>query len=112
MDVFIYWYGAAPTSRDELEDTIDAILGDKGEVTGSGEGDTGGNIDIEFYQDADSEPLMSEIVRSIAGDLPRNAFYIADDEERRPFLYQLPGAAQVPEHLLAAAGTEWSTAPR
>ncbi|MDE7225004.1 MAG: hypothetical protein K2O34_14655 [Acetatifactor sp.] len=36
-------------SLDELEDDLEKLLGENGEVTGSGVGASGGNIDIELF---------------------------------------------------------------
>ncbi|MGI5289110.1 hypothetical protein ACQEVF_38005 [Nonomuraea polychroma] len=103
MEVFIYWLGDAWTSRADIEDAIEEVLGDQGEVTGTGAGDTGGNVDIEIFDDADTERLMSEIVQAISDGLPKNAYYVfADDEERHLLCEHVPGAAQVPMQLQAA----------
>ncbi|MEV4365385.1 hypothetical protein [Nonomuraea sp. NPDC049625] len=104
VEVFISWLGGAQVGKADIEDLIEDILGDQGEVTGGGEGDTGGNIDIEIFEDADAERLVSEIVKAISGHLPKNAYYVfADDEERHLLREQLPGAAQVPMQLQAAS---------
>ncbi|MEV4807822.1 hypothetical protein AB0K18_48200 [Nonomuraea sp. NPDC049421] len=104
MEVFISWLGDANASRADIEDLIEDILGEQGEVTGGGEGDTGGNTDLEIFEDADTDRLMSEIVQAISDHLPMNASYVlADDEERHLLRDQLPGAPQVPMHLQAAS---------
>jgi hypothetical protein len=104
VEVFISWLGDARTSEADIEDLIEDILGEQGEVTGGGEGDTGGNIDIEIFEDADTERLMSEIVLAISDHLPKNASYVfTDDEERHLLRDQLPGAPSVPMQLQAAS---------
>jgi hypothetical protein len=107
MEIFLYWLGEAHVAgRDVIEDAIEEALGDKGEVTGGGSGDTGGNIDIEIFDEADVEPLMSEIAMAVSGDLPENAYYRLEyDEERRLLRELLPGFTAPPEPLRwASAG--------
>lgn len=41
-------------SLDEVEDDLEELLGDSGDVTGAGLGVSGGNIDIEFYGEEDA----------------------------------------------------------
>ncbi|WP_344478110.1 hypothetical protein [Nonomuraea monospora] len=41
MDVCISWFGGTRAPRDELEDTVEELLGGEGEVTGSGSGRVG-----------------------------------------------------------------------
>lgn len=36
MELFIYWFGDARVSGADLEDTIDDVLNEEGEVTGGG----------------------------------------------------------------------------
>lgn len=50
MDVFIYFNERLPVGLDELEDALDAALGDEGEVTGTGTGGSGSNLDL-FVKD-------------------------------------------------------------
>ncbi|MFI6497915.1 hypothetical protein [Nonomuraea typhae] len=103
MEVFISWLGDACASNADIEDLIEGVLGEQGEVTGGGEGDTGGNIDIEIFEDGDADRLMSEIVQAISDHVPKNASYVfADDEERHLLRDQLPGASRVPVQLQAA----------
>jgi hypothetical protein len=68
--------GGTKTSKADIEDLIEDILGERGAVTGGGEGGIGGNIDIEIFEDADTERLMSEIVQAISDRLPNNAYYV------------------------------------
>lgn len=56
MENYIYIYfnnipGAY--SLDEIEDDLTDLLGEQGEVTGTGIGGAGGNIDTEVYKDMD-----------------------------------------------------------
>ncbi|MFC5827207.1 hypothetical protein [Nonomuraea insulae] len=104
MEVFISWLGNTQANRADIEDLIEDILDERGEVAGGGEGDTGGNIDIEIFDDADTKQLMSEIVQAISDQLPSNACYVFEDDEELYLLReQLPGAAQVPMQLRAAS---------
>lgn len=51
---------------DDIEEDLEAILGDVGELTGSGFGESGGNIDIEFFNDMD-EVVLQEIKQYLLG---------------------------------------------
>ncbi len=57
MDIFIYFYSQLEIPRDKIEEAIDDCLGGRGEVTGGGSGNTGSNIDIEIYNDDDTEAV-------------------------------------------------------
>ncbi|MEV0821718.1 hypothetical protein [Nonomuraea rubra] len=104
MDVFISWLGAARVPRFDLEDTIEAILGEEGELTGGGSGDIGENIDIEIFDDADAGRLLARIAAAVSADVPANASYCAADEDERHLLRELlPGYVHPPDRLLAAA---------
>ncbi|WP_037285164.1 hypothetical protein [Saccharibacillus sacchari] len=59
MDIFIYVGGGSAVSKDEIEDALDAMLQDRGEVSGGGVGSTGFNVDIEVFEDDPS--LVAEI---------------------------------------------------
>ncbi|MEV4170486.1 hypothetical protein [Nonomuraea sp. NPDC049709] len=103
MELYIYWFGHAHASRYDVEDTIDEVLAGKGQVTGGGSGDTGGNIDIEIDDDADVERLMGQVARAVSADLPAYACYQhADDEEQHLLRELLPEHPRAPEHLRAA----------
>ena len=51
MELFIYGYQQLGYGRDELEDQIEEYLGDSGEVTGAGAGESGWNLDNEVNPD-------------------------------------------------------------
>jgi hypothetical protein len=51
MHIFIYFHSRLPTSLDIFEDMLEECLDSDGEVTGSGTGQTGSNIDIEVFDD-------------------------------------------------------------
>ncbi|GLO63608.1 hypothetical protein MACH09_41160 [Vibrio sp. MACH09] len=47
MDVFIYFSERLSVGIDVIEDTLDEALDGIGEVTGTGTGEKGSNIDVE-----------------------------------------------------------------
>lgn len=47
--ISIYFNSKLSIGRSAIEDDLDDILGDKGEVTGGGSGISGSNIDIDIY---------------------------------------------------------------
>ncbi len=51
MELFIYFPISFQEARDELEDSIQDFLGDRGEVTGGGAGVSGSNIDLEIFEE-------------------------------------------------------------
>ncbi|KHL91218.1 hypothetical protein QW71_35935 [Paenibacillus sp. IHB B 3415] len=57
MDVFVYFKSKQSYSRDEIEEAIEEILETRGEVTGSGSGTNGSNLDIEIYDESDDEAV-------------------------------------------------------
>ncbi len=65
MDVFIYFPPNCGVERDELEDVIDSVLGDRGEVTGGGAGPQGSNLDVEIFED---DPAMFDVVLAALRD--------------------------------------------
>ena len=63
MQIYIYFPSPLPQPRSEIEDDLDEMLGDDGEVTGGGAGTTGANIDIEIFEGDPHDYL--ERIRSI-----------------------------------------------
>ncbi|WP_406697217.1 hypothetical protein V5E97_00125 [Singulisphaera sp. Ch08] len=60
--------GKLPCGLDELEDAIDSALGDRGEVTGTGTGQVGSNIDV-FIEEGDlSKAQALQLIRRILVD--------------------------------------------
>jgi len=51
IDAFIYFKGPVGYGLDELEDALTHALGVAGEVTGTGGGEGGANLDIEFFEE-------------------------------------------------------------
>jgi len=62
MDVFIYFYDVLPVALDELEDALDSGFSGIGEVTGTGTGEAGSNVDLEVT-DSVPESQVIQIVR-------------------------------------------------
>lgn len=75
MDIYIYFSLENEVDIDEMEDKIDEILGNKGEVTGSGMGIMGGNIDIEIYDTTIIDILLEELTKL---GLPYDTYLITD----------------------------------
>jgi hypothetical protein len=67
VDVFIYFNERLPVGLDELEDALDAALGDIGEVTGTGVGESGSNLDL-FLNDIDmtDDEIVGLIKRTLS----------------------------------------------
>ena len=66
--IYIYFPLGMSTPRDEMEDSIEQFLGGRGEVTGSGTGSSGSNLDVELvdvqFSDEVFEGLM-ELLRTL-----------------------------------------------
>jgi hypothetical protein len=77
MDIFIYVTGRLSCGIDELEDALDSALGDRGEVTGTGTGQAGSNIDIFIEEGGLSEEQALLLIRRALAD------------------YDLPGAIKI-----------------
>ena len=60
----IFIYSSLPTGRgrDELEDAIEELLGDRGSVTGAGQGQRGWNVDIEVLEEDDFAAVCDELI--------------------------------------------------
>jgi hypothetical protein len=80
MDVFIYTYGRMPCGLDEIEDALESVLGDRGEVTGTGTGQAGSNFDLFIKDDTISEEQALLLVRQALADfeLPGGTSVIID----------------------------------
>jgi hypothetical protein len=83
MDVFIYAQPGFGRARDELEDAINGVLGDRGEVVGSGAGASGANIDIEIFSDNEPiGPIVEGLRRVLAEScVPRSTMIVISDHE-------------------------------
>ena len=63
MDVFVYFYEPLPCGVDEIEDALDKALRDAGEVTGSGVGAKGSNVDIFISDESLPVARVVDLVR-------------------------------------------------
>jgi hypothetical protein len=74
MTVFIYFDSPLNFPIGDLEDDLDAALDGHGEVTGSGTGVGGGNIDIEIRDSRMTNDIVASLVektlRAFGTDLP------------------------------------------
>jgi hypothetical protein len=68
MDAFIYTAERLPCAIDELEDALDSALGGRGEVTGSGTGRAGSDIDVFIEDSAMSEEQALLLIRQALAD--------------------------------------------
>jgi hypothetical protein len=86
MDAFIYFVDRLPCGLDEIEDALNSALGDKGEVTGVGTGQTGSNLDVFVKDDAMSEKQALLLIRQTLADyeLPGTTRVVIDGSEH-PF---------------------------
>lgn len=83
MDIFIYMTGGLPCGLDELEDALDSALGDRGEVTGTGTGQAGSNIDV-FIEEGEltAEQALLLIRRTLADcEVPASTKIVIDGSE-------------------------------
>ena len=68
MDVFIYFPPNIALEKDVIEDTLDDVIGELGEVTGGGIGDKGMNIDLDVEDDVAPEKIL-ELIRTALAEL-------------------------------------------
>jgi hypothetical protein len=80
MDVYINLIEPCPCGIDELEDALDRALGNRGEVTGAGTGQTGSNIDVFIEDDALSDRQILHLLREALVDygLPGSTSVVID----------------------------------
>ncbi|MDE5823150.1 MAG: hypothetical protein K2H91_00470 [Lachnospiraceae bacterium] len=66
LDSYVYIYFQelpADYTLGDIEDDLDDLIGDMIEVTGTGLGITGGNIDIEYYEKSDAlQKILSYLI--------------------------------------------------
>ena len=63
MDIYINFIETTGYGLDELEDIFDKAFDRIGEVTGSGSGKDGSNIDIQLYKNSLDHGLILEKIR-------------------------------------------------
>jgi hypothetical protein len=92
-DVFLY-FPDADVALDDLEEIVEREVGDAGEVTGSGTGQTGGNLDIGIWGEVDFPALLRTLAEEfVAAGVPGEAVFHLVDEDRRVTLASLLGSA-------------------
>ena len=82
MDIFIYFKLNRDIDIDDLEESIEEILGDEGEVTGSGMGISGGNLDIELWDETILEDFLKKL-REL--EFPQDTYYVINDKKTNLF---------------------------
>lgn len=84
MDAFIYFKEPTGYGLDELEDCLVDALGDTGEVTGTGTGETGANLDIEFFEEI-GESRALDILREalVTFKLPASTEVVIDGRRHK-----------------------------
>lgn len=83
MDIYIYFAFQEEINIDDLEDEVDKLLGDKGEVTGRGMGISGGNIDVELYDEKKLKHFLGELHEL---KFPNDTYYVIDGVRKELFL--------------------------
>lgn len=80
MEMFIYFPPQLGIPRDEIEDLLEEHLGQNGEVTGSGAGQTGSNLDLEIFGNAhDHVERIKGLLRQ-AG-VPAGTVIVVEDQQ-------------------------------
>lgn len=81
--IFIYFFSKLENiDRDDVEDAINNILGEKGEVTGAGSGASGSNLDVQVYGNPlDFMDAIKNVLREL--EVPADTI-VAIGEERFP----------------------------
>lgn len=82
MDIFIYFELNEDIDIDYLEESIDEVLGDEGEVTGRGMGVSGGNLDIELFKETILEDFLKKL-REL--EFPQDTYYVINGEKNNLF---------------------------
>ena len=77
----IYFFSKLSTGRSAIEDDLDEILGDKGEVIEGGSGISGSNIDIEIYEGSAYDFIES--IKTLLQDLevPKDTAIVIDEKQ-------------------------------
>ena len=83
MDAFIYAFVRLPCGIDAMEHALDTALGGRGEVTGTGTGPAGCNIDVFIKDGAMSEEQALLLIRRALADhgLPGMTRVVIDGRE-------------------------------
>ncbi|WP_394616055.1 hypothetical protein JNUCC0626_41140 [Lentzea sp. JNUCC 0626] len=94
-EVYLYFKETPDTdfALDELEEVVESVLGDAGEVTGSGLGQTGGNLDIGIWGEVDFPAVLRTLAEGFVNvGVPGEAEFHLIGENRRLTLSELSGA--------------------
>ncbi|WP_414549574.1 hypothetical protein [Anabaena sp. CCY 0017] len=80
--IIINFYSTLNVGRSAIEDELEDVLEDKGEVTGGGSGVSGSNIDIEIYEGTAYDFLNSirEVLKEFS--VPTDTVIIMNGNER------------------------------
>ena len=74
-DIFVYSNTHLDVARDVLEEELESLLGDSGEVTGGGSGAEGWNIDLLIHDDDSLDTLVSRIIAFLREwNVPRDTY--------------------------------------
>ena len=65
MDVFIYLPPNLGMAKDEIEDDLEASLGDLGEVTGGGIGNLGMSVDLNVADSLSTNRVLAMVRESL-----------------------------------------------
>jgi hypothetical protein len=82
MDAFIYFDERLPVGLDSLEDALDSALTGFGEVTGTGTGQLGSNIDVFVDDGSYSKHELVQVIRHALSEfeLPKSSRVVVDGE--------------------------------
>jgi hypothetical protein len=75
IEIFINSFCPLGFAKSELEDDIEDLLGDFGEVTGGGSGRAGWNIDIEIFNNENLDQFQQKIIKLLRNrDVPSDTY--------------------------------------
>ena len=80
MEAFIYFYSNSGQALDVFEDALGEVLGDEGEVTGTGSGATGSNFDVEVFE-GDARRFLDQFREALKREgAPKDAVIVIEGE--------------------------------
>ncbi|WP_035614375.1 hypothetical protein [Haloferula sp. BvORR071] len=84
MDAFIYFKEPMGYGLDELEDALTDALGNVGEVTGTGTGEMGANLDVEFFEEIGESRALGILRQALAAfSLPSSSEVVIDGQRHK-----------------------------
>ena len=90
MYVDVYIPGPKALERQDIEDAIADILGERVETVGAGSGLSMVNVDIEIFDSERSEDLLREIANTLHGlGVPLDTFLKVTDPDRQMTIAEL-----------------------